>query len=174
MGEIKIKWLFKERLDREEFGQIEVEVLPPEGMNNEALHRIVFSLPEYYDSAMTSIPPDTFEGEPFRVDSSFYFRVSACEQAIYSKVKNHLRRNCLSFRLCKNQWIGGIYLYDQTNLDFVVARVKEDLSKEFTSRITEYQLGKLPSRRLLSPSQVDTWNDAAAESIARLRPIFED
>ncbi|CAE6844034.1 hypothetical protein R69658_06857 [Paraburkholderia aspalathi] len=126
----------------EHVGDLRVTVSPPAGLAEADLARLVFVIPEFF----------TDQGEPFRIDSFHFHRVSTPRIEISS---TRIRRNVLSFRVIEGVWRAGIFDYGTaTDRAAMEERIRQDVSTHIARSIACFLLGQLPETRLLTQDEV--------------------
>lgn len=135
----------------ESVGAVMVTVVPPAGMSQEDIDRLVFVIPEFTDGAH----------EPYRIDSYYYHRVAGASNFIESSAR---RRNVLSYSTTQGRWHGGVYRYDnRVSLPELAGKIDLALRRNVRATIRCAQLGILPAQRILNQTDIvarrDVWKD---------------
>lgn len=148
--DVKIKFHWNEPPNYsfpENVGCLKVTVNSNDVLEKEALHKIVFQIPEFF----------TETAEPFRIDSYHFHRVDTSRIAIYS---SKAQKHTLAFRLIEQHWRAGIFNYEKTFDKNVLEReITERIEKHIESTISAYIIDQLPDDRILNDEELENLNE---------------
>ncbi|RZI25125.1 hypothetical protein [Pseudomonas orientalis] len=137
------KWLEHAPAFPERVAHVKISVTPPRNLPEETLQRMVFVLPEFFET-----PPDGYESEPMRVDSAYFNRVTAVEQVVDRRKS---QRHVLSYHLVQNAWLGTVFHYRGTvDRQQYEAKIKAKMRENIIGTVVRYLAGSLLDSRLLS------------------------
>lgn len=142
--QVRCRFLWRDTVDRDLTGHLQVDVTPLRGLSQQDLQRIVFVIPEFW----TATDDKVHEREHFRIDSAYFHRVTAGAHAVYSE--RLPRRNVMSFHLVNCRWQASIFDYDtklsQAEMELEIER---HLVGHINDSVNLYQQEKLESSRIL-------------------------
>ncbi|MCI0992270.1 hypothetical protein [Pseudomonas corrugata] len=137
------KWLEHVPAFPERVAHVKISVTPPRDLPEEVLQRMVFVLPEFFET-----PPDGYESEPMRVDSAHFYRVTEVDKVVDRRGG---QRHVLSYHLVQNAWLGTVFHYRGT-VDHrqYEAKIQAKIRENIIGTVVRYLAGSLPNSRLLS------------------------
>ena len=125
-------------------GNLSITVTPPDALEIEQLHRLVFILPEFID--------EDFGEERYRVDNAHFHRIVENNKHVASKKRS---RSVLSFRLIKCRWSGSLFNYSgASDMSEIVKSVVGKMEECIAATIKCELAGQLPASRRLTVEEV--------------------